>query len=108
MRAVNYIESGVLQWELEVATSTQLSWLSQLQIVTCMKNEGIISERVANDVRMQLLPGGRRPEDTNTIWGVYNIINEVIRRRGRSAFAQMERNVSLLESVITASQKAVA
>jgi len=44
----------------------------------------------------------RRPEDTATLWGFWNVLNETLRRRGRSEWADAERNFTMLDRVLEA------
>jgi len=47
--------------------------------------------------------GNVRPEDDiTTVWGLYNYINEVMFSRTRSVFAVVERDITLVNQIITA------
>lgn len=100
--ALDYIMSGKLQREVETATAVRLSLAEQLWTVVTLNENGTLSDEAAKDIRQSLVRG-RREEDTDTVWGVYNVINERLRRRGRSQTAHLEKNVGLLQQVINAS-----
>lgn len=106
-KALDYITSGQLQREVEVATAVRLSLSEQLWTVVTLEENGVLSLEAAKDIRSSLVRG-RHPEDTDTVWGVYNVINERLRRRGRSQTAHLEKNVGLLQQVIDATKTVAA
>lgn len=64
-----------------------------------------LSKTVQQDVSLKLTYGeryGLRAEDNpNTAWGLYNIVNESTRNLSRSMYAAVNRDVTLLNDIIT-------
>lgn len=99
--AIHYIKTRLVS-DFEAATSKSLTLVEQLQVTVKLEEAGWISPYVGRTVRRNLVTNDRRPEDTNTVWGVYNIVNEAMRKGSRSQHAQIEKNVNLLSQVIEA------
>lgn len=64
-----------------------------------------LSKTVQQDVSLKLTYGeryGLRAEDNpHTAWGLYNIVNESTRKSSRSQYAAVNRDVTLLNDIIT-------
>ena len=79
----------------KIAVENPLAVLAQLPL----------SKTVQQDVSLKLEYGARyglRAEDNpNTAWGLYNTVNESIRKWSRSQYAAVNRDVTLLNDIIT-------
>jgi len=81
----------------KVTIEDPLKVLAQLSLSKTVKD--IVSHNVSITQRFGRF---RRAEDnTNTAWGLYNEINEIMRINSRSQYAAVNRDVTLLNDIIT-------
>jgi hypothetical protein len=93
--ALNYISERMVG-DIEGSVQKPLGLIDRYNVIQGLnlsKNvRKKIYDKVANPVR---------PEDsTNTVWALYNIINEAIRESSRSELRNEERNFDLMDKVL--------
>jgi hypothetical protein len=94
--AIKYIKEK-LEPQVQQMKNTKLSYTQMANIV-----EGLTLTPAARDnVVVNLQTSRRRAvESEDNLWNIYNIVNETLRRRGRSEFANEKKNVNLMDDII--------
>ena len=106
-RALGAISSGAALARMEQLTAQPLSDDQQISIIQLMLADGHITPTLAAHIADA--HARRRPEDARGILNdIYQVTNEVMRRRGRSELAQLERNVNLLDTINGYASKLIA
>lgn len=102
MEKMNEVKNGALVGAAlratEVAIPNPIFVLAQLPI----------PKSVQKDITVNILDGVglRKEDDINTAWGLYNAVNESIRKHSRSDYAAANRDVTLLQSIINIAKAA--
>ena len=96
-KSLDYIVNG-LERDIELATSTKLSFDKGVQII----NQLGLSTRLTDQCLTRWQYPTRVEDSGNTLWHLWNIVNECIRKSSRSEYAITNKNKSLLASIISA------
>lgn len=97
--AIQFICSGGYTQRVEELTSMTLDSEQMRLIIDSLRGDVVISEQLQEAAKYRVYRP-RRAEDTGmTLWTLYNILNEELRRSSRSATRIAERNVRLLDQV---------
>ena len=81
----------------KIVVEKPLEVLVQLSLPKTVKD--IVSHNVSVNQRFGYAL--RAEDDMNTAWGLYNTINETLRKNSRSQYAAVNRDVTLLNDIIT-------
>jgi hypothetical protein len=82
--------------DIEEATSTKLSEQQMIDITGNLRVPDVVKDRTIAQVALNI----RRPEDgANTVWALFNLVNENIRKCSRSDNARVTHNKNLLEDI---------
>ena len=95
MGYVDRIKSGELIEEaldsLDVVVSNPVDVIGSLDLPNRVKYDAIALTTLARH---------RKEDNPYTAWGLYNLINERLRRTSRSQYAAASRDVTLLQDII--------
>jgi hypothetical protein len=83
---------------IETANSlTTIQVKAPVEIIESLSLSKTLTEKLLRGIKA----GNIRPEDDiNTVWGLYNYINETMFSRTRSVFAAVERDTTLVNQII--------
>jgi hypothetical protein len=101
MTKMDQVKSGALVeaalGATKIAVEKPLEVLAQLSLSKTVKD--IVSHNVS--ITQRFGSARRAEDDINTAWGLYNEINEIMRINSRSQYAAVNRDVTLLNDIIT-------
>lgn len=100
MKKMEQVRSGAL---LDAAlNATKLTVENPLVVLAQLSLPKTVKDIVSNSVSYGRVfgYGPRAEDDINTAWGLYNTINETMRKNSRSLYAAANRDVTLLNDII--------
>jgi hypothetical protein len=87
-----------LAWYQYTTMQVKLSLADAKRKIISLNLSKAMEQKVLNTFALPT----RNEDDTGTVYALYNIVNEIMRQRGRSEMRQIERNNNLAERLLAA------
>lgn len=105
-----HVESLTLAIQDAIDKAKDLAWYqytimqNKLSLVEAQRKVDSLnlSKKVSEQVVSTFNNATREEDSTQTVYALYNIVNEIMRQRGRSEMRQIERNSNLAEKLLAA------
>lgn len=95
---LDYVISGKFAAELEAATTKTVTKEKGIEIIKKLN----LSEKMTDQCVLNWQNPMRKEDSSNNVWSLWNVVNETMRKRSRSNFADLKKNTNLMDAIMVA------